>query len=1029
MLREYNAIETNQYGTFIDNRFEKTLEDRLARMKQKGRGRINRDKRNIDKMVRRLKGERQTKKSKFSLEEDNFKVTHLGKPIDDEALKISNWDVDVDIEDQMDESSKYLYRGFSRDNIYKMVKEQGLSLEQLLENAGVSTNKFENKTKPQIIKEQILRSRYKKCKAQIEARELLDDTDIVDKEFRDNKDWLLAHRANGENGSIPMNRRQKELEQKRNELDIEYAERLKEMQGDTRAGASDRTITDLQKAKRNLELLTKMEKKRQRKQMGLPSESEDDDLADLDNLNDDKKSRKKDSYGFLPETQGGADDANMQRLEEMFDRAQKGYDDSIENLNGNTIANGNANGDGDGKEVEVIDGEVDPDNMAWTELLQEVADEQSGNDNDDDDAPNEDTDDDINVDGDNDDGYEAEIEFKYMPRKKGLFGKEIYDWDYDLNANGVQIGAEPAGEGEDTVFRKQRMKETMERQEEGFLKRKKMHMATSDFESSKRRRIENWKKEKRNNIDMNAEADWTALKLEEEEDTQEMASTMGDIPFTLDVPETINQFDELMSDKTPSQQIVLLKRMRSTNHVTLDEKNRSKIIRLYNFLLDYFRKLCVHYEPTTKPNTTKVGALQSDIGFYQYIDVVTRALFALSHDIPKYAHSVHVKKLETIALHLHRHWNLKRRDHFEGDDVDKNKNGNASFMPSGYALFYLKLVSHIFPTQNKANPVISAVLLILTKCLSEITINGPRDVSCALFCVTLILNIVEKQRRYVPEVIHSLYNILRAGFMSPDSMKKSSFDLMKESDDLYFLFRSGSTIWHNLQEPKHNLTQMALPIRYIFLKDNGHEVFQRRDFKIQSLHSTLTLIFKANKLWSQMLAYSELFRPFYNVLQSTAVKKAICMSHPELADLHRNVQQCLKEKMRIQSETRRPLQLIHKAIALVSLEPDFNPDLKPSFMRLRVRNAAGAAKKEARNLRRAVKKQKKAVMKELRKDTEFIQHEKTKLRIDADNKRHAKYMHEYHNLTEQQRDTNAFQMVGRKLRKKLMKKGVIRGFK
>merc|ERR1712079_506448 len=117
--------------------------------------------------------------------------------------------------------------------------------------------------------------------------------------------------------------------------------------------------------------------------------------------------------------------------------------------------------------------------------------------------------------------------------------------------------------------------------------------------------------------------------------------------------------------------------------------------------------------------------------------------------------------------------------------------------------------------------------------------------------------------------------------------------------------------------------------------------------------------------------------------------------------------------------------MIHKAVPLQMLEPDFTMDLKPSFLKMRVTNETALAKKRGRMLKKAQRKQEKAIMKEFRKDTEFIVRKKTKQRVDADNKRHAKWQHEYHILTEQQHDTNSFQMVGRKLKKKLVKEGVI----
>ena len=50
-------------------------------------------------------------------------------------------------------------------------------------------------------------------------------------------------------------------------------------------------------------------------------------------------------------------------------------------------------------------------------------------------------------------------------------------------------------------------------------------------------------------------------------------------------------------------------------------------------------------------------------------------------------------------------------------------------------------------------------------------------------------------------------------------------------------------------------------------------------------------------------------------------------------------------------------------------------------------------------------------------------------RIENDIKRHSKWVKEYKNLMQQQRDTNIYQKVGKKMKKKMMKQGLIKGYK
>ncbi len=47
---------------------------------------------------------------------------------------------------------------------------------------------------------------------------------------------------------------------------------------------------------------------------------------------------------------------------------------------------------------------------------------------------------------------------------------------------------------------------------------------------------------------------------------------------------------------------------------------------------------------------------------------------------------------------------------------------------------------------------------------------------------------------YVPEVIRALECVLKAGFTEDFELDKTTFDLLKESDDLFFTFKKGSNI-------------------------------------------------------------------------------------------------------------------------------------------------------------------------------------------------------------------------------------------
>ena len=110
------------------------------------------------------------------------------------------------------------------------------------------------------------------------------------------------------------------------------------------------------------------------------------------------------------------------------------------------------------------------------------------------------------------------------------------------------------------------------------------------------------------------------------------------------------------------------------------------------------------------------------------------------------------------------------------------------------------------------------------------------------------------------------------------------------------------------------------------------------------------------------------------------------------------------------------------------LDPEFDPENKPSFLRFKVKNERGLLKKQKRLLEKQNKKQMKSLNREITKDTMFINHEKTKYKMENRARVKAKWIHEYQNLMTQAKDSNTLQMVGRKMRKRLIKKGYIKGY-
>merc|ERR1712226_879394 len=96
-----------------------------------------------------------------------------------------------------------------------------------------------------------------------------------------------------------------------------------------------------------------------------------------------------------------------------------------------------------------------------------------------------------------------------------------------------------------------------------------------------------------------------------------------ELEFILRVPDTLDGFRELISGRTTEQQLIIIQRIRKSNHTKLGGENKNEIQRFLLLILSYFKELC-----------------EAEVINFQEVDVMSRAVFALSHDIPDIAAGV-----------------------------------------------------------------------------------------------------------------------------------------------------------------------------------------------------------------------------------------------------------------------------------------------------------------------------------------------------------------------------------------------------
>ena len=73
---------------------------------------------------------------------------------------------------------------------------------------------------------------------------------------------------------------------------------------------------------------------------------------------------------------------------------------------------------------------------------------------------------------------------------------------------------------------------------------------------------------------------------------------------------------------------------------------------------------------------------------------------------------------------------------------------------------------NIFPTSDAYHAIVSSVFLLLSQILTFYTICGGRDVVHCLFLCNIWIESLEKSKKFCPEIIKFVQNLLKVGFLN-----------------------------------------------------------------------------------------------------------------------------------------------------------------------------------------------------------------------------------------------------------------------
>ena len=442
--------------------------------------------------------------------------------------------------------------------------------------------------------------------------------------------------------------------------------------------------------------------------------------------------------------------------------------------------------------------------------------------------------------------------------------------------------------------------------------------------------------------------------------SKKTAEALEKIPYTIAMPESYENLQELLKGHSVKIQAIIVDRIIKNNHVKLMQVNRNKMLKLFAFLLQYIND---SFSNVDSDNISKRFKLVNELGPSMY-DLIQMN----SEEGSKCFLEVVKEKYE---------------------DFKKNPKR----FPPLESLIFFKLIGIIFPTSDFRHPVVTPCYVFLHHVLSKAKVKNRSDVASGLFLVTLVLDFQQLSKKFLPAVMNFLSGIC---FLAA---KKSILDQTQP----ILPFKKNDSLLALKEKFKENFPESPKLCAEDFLDTPMDE-----DFKVRALNVTVHLIADFVKLYDEHVGMKYFLDPFETPLNRLVDDKSL----PK--DLKTFIKSTLEEFQSIRSDKKfvypQPERKIKPMIRM--LEPKFETVLAD---RRSMYSQHLGAKAEVQKLKHMVKREFKSAKRELRRDNEFLSKVRHKRRQEMDRDRVSKVKRIFNEASVQQSEYNALSRTkGRK---------------
>ncbi|XP_066488920.1 nucleolar protein 14 [Tiliqua scincoides] len=426
-----------------------------------------------------------------------------------------------------------------------------------------------------------------------------------------------------------------------------------------------------------------------------------------------------------------------------------------------------------------------------------------------------------------------------------------------------------------------------------------------------------------------------------------------ELPYTFAAPESYEQLKALLLERTMEEQLLVIERIRKSNHASLAVGNKAKLEKLFGYILEYIGELAAKEPPELIA-----------------IDKLIPTLYDLCQMFPKAASS-HVNRILQDAAH-------------DMEEILEVK-GHAA-LPGLDMLMYLKIISILFPTSDFWHPVTTPAMVYMSLLLTKCPIATLQDVVKGLCVCCLFLEYVSLSQRFIPELVNFLLGILH---MAVPSRGAQGYTLVhpfrslgKNSELLVVREKLDAESWQKQRLPLHNL---------ITSRENNRT--EANHLRLSCLCLCLDLVKKCAGLYRSLPSFCEIMQPIQVLLsQQLSVN-----DYPaQLQELHDSV---LKQ-LAVQDQHYHSLVCEKKKVVPLKL---FTPKIV-KVLEFGRKQESNKKEQERKRLLHKHKREFKGAVREIRKDNQFLARMQHAEIMERDSERKRKVKQLFRSLADQEGD-------------------------